>query len=227
MHSPPSVLILAAGRGERMRPLTDVVPKPLLPVAGRPLITYLIDGLVAAGMHDIVINHAHLGEQLVAALGDGRDYGVRIEYSAEGPTGLETGGGIFHALRLIRSDPFVVINGDIWTDYPFAQLPATVPGLAHLVLVDSPMHHLGGDFALREGRVSEDGGARLTFSGIGVYRRALFSQCVAGKFPLAPLLRQAMRDARVTGEHYRGKWLDIGTPERLSELERALRIRTS
>jgi len=217
-------MILAAGRGERMRPLTDVVPKPLLPVAGRPLITYLIDGLAAAGIHDIVINHAHLGEQLMAALGDGQEYGVQIEYSAEGPIGLETGGGIFHALKLIRSDPFIVINGDIWTDYPFARLPATVPGLAHLVLVDNPMHHPGGDFVLREGRVSEDGSARLTFSGIGVYRRALFRNCGAGKFPLAPLLRQAMKNAGVSGEHYRGKWLDIGTPERLSALEDSLRI---
>jgi MurNAc alpha-1-phosphate uridylyltransferase len=215
-------MILAAGRGERMRPLTDAIPKPLLPVAGRPLIAYLIEGLVAAGIRDIVINHAHLGEQLVAALGDGQRLGARIAYSAEGPTGLETGGGIFKALHLIHTDPFLVINGDIWTDYPFAQLPRAISGLAHLVLVDNPPHHPAGDFALVEGRVSDGALPKLTFSGIGVYRRTLFAHCTPGKFPLAPLLRAAMQESQVTGEHYRGRWLDIGTPDRLSALEVAL-----
>lgn len=220
-------MILAAGRGERMRPLTDAVPKPLLPVAGRPLITYLLEALAGAGVRDIVINHAHLGDQLVAALGDGQRFGVRIVYSAEGPTGLETGGGIFHALGLIHTDPFLVVNGDIWTDYPFAQLPLVLPGLAHLVLVDNPAHHTGGDFGLENGRVTDDARPRFTFSGIGLYRRALFAGCEPGKFPLAPLLRAAMRESKVTGEHYRGRWFDIGTPERLSELEQMLRTQPS
>jgi MurNAc alpha-1-phosphate uridylyltransferase len=225
MPSSLSAMILAAGRGERMRPLTDVVPKPLLSVAGRPLISYLIEGLATAGIRDIVINYAHLGEQLVAALGDGERFGVRIIYSAEGPTGLETGGGIFRALDLIHTDPFLVVNGDIWTDFPFGRLPDAPPGLAHLVLVDNPSHHPGGDFALEDGRVLDKALPRLTFSGIGVYRRALFAHCTAGKFPLAPLLRAAMQDAKVSGEHYRGKWFDIGTPERLSALELTLRER--
>jgi len=215
-------MILAAGRGERMRPLTDAVPKPLLPVAGRPLIAYLIEALAGAGIRDIVINHAHLGEQLIAALGDGQRFGVRIAYSAEGPTGLETGGGIYRALGLIHTDPFLVVNGDIWTDYPFAHLPDVLTGLAHLVLVDNPAHHPDGDFALKDGQVADQTGSRLTFSGIGVYRHALFAHCRPGKFPLAPLLRAAMRESMVTGEHYRGRWFDIGTVARLSELEHIL-----
>jgi len=216
-------MILAAGRGERMRPLTDTIPKPLLPVAGRPLVLYLIEGLASAGVREIVINHAHLGEQFVAALGDGSRYGVNISYSAEGPSGLETGGGIFRALHLIPTDPFIVINGDIWTNFPFARLPASLSGLAHLVLVDNPSHHSEGDFRLEAGRVSDQAGSRLTFSGIGVYRHALFAGCRPGKFPLAPLLRAAMQEGKVSGEHFRGRWFDVGTPERLSELDSLLR----
>jgi len=211
-------MILAAGRGERMRPLTDHTPKPLLQVRGRPLIEYHIHALAAAGMRELVINHAHLGEQIVAALGDGRRFGVRIHYSPESPA-LETGGGIFRALSLLGDAPFVVVNGDVWTDYAFARLPREPEGLAHLVLVDNPPHHPEGDFALREGRVHAQGESKLTFSGIGVYRPQLFSDCRPGAFPLAPLLRAAMARAQVSGEHHDGIWCDVGTPERLRALD--------
>jgi len=214
-------MILAAGRGERMRPLTDHTPKPLLRAGGRALIEYHILGLAQAGIRQIIINHAHLGGQIEQALGDGGRYGVDIRYSPEGEA-LETGGGIFRALPWLGDGPFVVVNGDVWTDYPFARLPEPA-GLAHLVLVDNPPHHPAGDFVLAaDGRVNEAGGPRLTFSGIGVYRPGLFAGCTAGRFPLAPLLRGAMSAGRVSGEHYRGGWVDVGTPERLAELERRL-----
>ncbi len=215
-------MILAAGRGHRMRPLTDTLPKPLLPLAGKPIMQHLIERLVRAGFDEIVINHAHLGERIVDYFGDGGRFGARIVYSSEAPDGLETGGGIFQALPLLASDPFIVVNGDIWTDYPFEQLPGAFAGLAHLVLVDNPPHHPNGDFVLHDGVVLAEGAPRLTFSGIGVYRHALFADCVRGKFPLAPLLRAAMGQAAVSGKHYRGRWFDIGTPERLLELDRAL-----
>ena len=217
-----TVMILAAGRGERMRPLSDAVPKPLLVAGGKPLIVHLIEGLARADLCDIVVNHSHLGEKIVAALGDGRRHGVRIAYSHEAGGGLEAGGGIYQALDLIRGDPFIVVNGDIWTDYPFARLPRRLAGEAHLVLVDNPPHHPRGDFALRAGRVAAAGAPKLTFSGIGVYARRLFDGCRPGKFPLAPLLRQAMERGAVSGEHHAGRWMDVGTPERLAELERAL-----
>lgn len=214
-------MILAAGRGERMRPLTDHTPKPLLRAGAHALIEYHILGLAQAGISQIIINHAHLGDQLEQALGDGRRYGVDIRYSAEGEA-LETGGGIFRALSLLGGGPFVVVNGDVWTDYPFVQLPEPA-GLAHLVLVDNPPHHPAGDFVLlSDGRVSDAAGPRLTFSGIGVYRPELFAACRPGRFPLAPLLRAAMAEGRVSGEHYRGGWVDVGTPERLAELDRRL-----
>jgi MurNAc alpha-1-phosphate uridylyltransferase len=215
-------MILAAGRGVRMRPLTDRRPKPLLTVGGKSLIVHLLEALARAGLRQIVINYAHLGEQIATALGDGQRYGVRIAYSPEGAEGLETGGGIHRALPLLDSDPFVVVNGDIWTDYPFERLPLAIKGLAHLVLVDNPEHHPQGDFCLNAGRVTEHGTARLTFSGIGVYRHALFRDCRPGKFPLAPLLRAAMARGQVSGEHYSGMWCDIGTPQRLAALERQL-----
>ncbi len=219
----PCAMILAAGRGERMRPLTDAIPKPLLPVGGKPLIFHLIRQLQAAGIHDLVINYAHLGERIVETLGSGETLGVRIRYSHEADGGLETGGGIFRALPLITTDPFLVVNGDIWTDYPFDRLPPLLDrDLAHLVLVDNPAHHPGGDFVLNGDRVRADGEGKLTFSGIGLYTRALFDDCRPGKFPLAPLLRSAMTAGRVHGEHYRGRWRDIGTPERLDELDRDL-----
>ena len=218
-----SAMILAAGRGERMRPLTDHTPKPLLHAGSAPLIEHTVRALAAGGYRHLVINHAHLGAQIPGALGDGRRFGVTIEYSDEGDTGLETGGGIYRALPLLRSDPFVVVNGDIWTDFGFAGLPPQLPGLAHLVLIDNPPHHPGGDFCLERGLVRECAGARLTFSGIGVYRRALFAGCVDGKFPLGPLLRAAMPGGAVSGEHFHGSWMDIGTPDRLEQLDTYLR----
>ncbi len=214
-------MILAAGRGERMRPLTDRVPKPLLQVGGKPLIVHLIDGLKRGGITDLVINVAYLAPLIESHLGDGTALGVRIMYSREPDGPLETGGGIHRALPLL-SDPFVVVNGDIWTDYPFARLPRDISGKAHLVLVDNRAHHPDGDFALAGDRVTADGVARLTYSGIGVYRPALFAHVVAGRFPLAPLLRAAMGCLEVSGEHYRGGWEDIGTPERLHALDREL-----
>lgn len=218
-------MILAAGRGERMRPLTDHIPKPLLTAGGRCLIEYHIAALVGVGITGIVINHAHLGAQIEATLGDGSRYGARILYSPEGETGLETAGGIFKALPLLGDAPFMVVNGDIWTDYPFQQLPREPKGLAHLVLVNNPPHHPEGDFVLREGTVATpaEGEQALTFSGIGVYRPALFAGCVPGKFPLAPLLRKAMEAGQVSGEHYAGGWVDVGTPQRLRDLDEALR----
>jgi MurNAc alpha-1-phosphate uridylyltransferase len=215
-------MILAAGRGERMRPLTDVTPKPLLPLCGKPLLVHLIERLAQAGLRELVINHAHLGGQIVDLIGDGARYGVRVTYSPEEEGGLETGGGILHALPLIASDPFLVVNGDIWTDYPFERLTRAFEGSAHLVLVDNPDHHPAGDFSLLGERVQPQGASQLTFSGIGVYRRALFAGCRPGRFALAPLLRAAMARGAVTGEHYRGRWADIGTPERLAILERTL-----
>ncbi len=215
-------MILAAGRGERMRPLTDHTPKPLLEAGGRPLIAYHLEALARAGVRDVVINHAHLGGQIEAALGDGSAYGLRIRYSPE-EIALETGGGIFQALPLLGTGPFVVVNGDIWTDIDLAQLRLAEQDLAHLVLVANPSHHPAGDFVLAGGRVVPEGSARLTFSGIGVYRATLFDGCTAGRFPLAPLLRTAIAAGRVSGELHAGRWTDVGTPERLAELDRALR----
>ncbi len=216
-------MILAAGRGERMRPLTDTVPKPLLETGGRSLIEYHLLALARAGVTDIVINHAHLGAQIEARLGDGARYGVRIAYSPENERGLETGGGILRALPLLGAEPFIVVNADIWTDYPFARLPHAPRALAHLVLVPNPAHHPTGDFTLAGDRVDNDAGARHTFSGIGVYRPEMFDDCAPGAFPLAPLLRAAAERGAVSGELYTGDWMDIGTPERLRELDLRLR----
>ncbi len=218
-------MILAAGRGERMRPLTDQVPKPLLEAGGKPLIQHHIEALREAGIIRLVVNHAHLGEQLVQALGDGRQFGVSISYSAEPEGALDTGGGIRQALPLLGDAPFLVVNGDIWTDFPYATLSACEPaGLAHLVLVDNPAHHSEGDFGLRGEHVLLDKDVnKLTFSGIGVYRPRLFAAVGAQRFPLAPLLRAAMDAGQVSGEHYRGDWMDIGTPQRLAELDQRLR----
>lgn len=220
-------MILAAGRGERMRPLTDACPKPLLNVGDKSLIEHLIAALVAADIRDIVVNYAHLGDQIVARLADGSRYGARIRYSDESAGALETGGGIFKALQVLDSDPFLVVNGDIWTDYPFAQLPRRLEGLAHLVLVDNPTHHPKGDFVLRGTEVHAEGEPKLTFSGIGIYARALFAGCQAGKFQLAPLLRAAMTQRAVTGEHFRGRWSDVGTPERLNDINREWNARVA
>ena len=219
-------MILAAGRGERMRPLTDDTPKPLLMVAGKPLIQWHIEALARAGFTEIVINHAWLGQQIEDTLGDGAQYGVRIIYSAEGDTGLETGGGIYHALSLltdVKSEtPFLVVNGDVVTDIDFSQLPQQITGLAHLVMVPNPEHHPQGDFVLQDGIVVDKGEPRLTFSGIAIYHPQLFAQCTDDVFPLAPLLRQAMQQGQVCGESHVGEWLDVGTPERLIEAESLL-----
>jgi len=221
-------MILAAGRGERMRPLTDATPKPLLAAGGQPLIVRHIEALVRAGIRDIVINHAHLGHLIEAALGDGQRFGARIRYSPEGEA-LETAGGIVHALPLLGDAPFAVINGDIACDYDYARL-APLAGdlrarglLAHLVLVPNPPHHTRGDFALQGDRVVAEGGEKLTFAGIGLYDPALFAGIVRGaKAKLAPLLLAAMGAGKVGGERHNGLWLDIGTPERLAELDRRL-----
>lgn len=220
------VMLLAAGRGERMRPLTDKTPKPLLEAGGKALIVHQLEALRRAGFEEVIINLGYRGERISAALGDGGRYGVNIFYSWEPEEPLETGGGLFQALPLMEDGPFIVINSDIWSDYPLACLPRAPAGLAHLVLVDNPPHHRQGDFALQQGLVRDSGDPRLTFSGISVMRPELFAGCAPGRFPLAPLLRRAMTQGLVSGEHYRGEWRDIGTPERLQQLDRTLRGRS-
>jgi MurNAc alpha-1-phosphate uridylyltransferase len=266
-------MLLAAGRGERMRPLTDHTPKPLLEAGGKPLVVWHIEKLARAGITDLVINHAHLGAQIETALGDGSRYGVSIRYSDEG-TALETAGGIAYALPLLLSspsgggtggregggaehalhpasgsgvpagtptasggEPFAVINSDIYCDYDFAHLAERAAALkastdmAHLVLVDNPPHHPNGDFLLHEGRLLPTNDQRLTtydskltFSGIGIYKPSLFATITRGtKAPLAPLLREQIALGKVSGEHHRGVWVDVGTPERLAELDMLIR----
>lgn len=216
-------MILAAGRGERMRPLTDGTPKPLLRAGSKCLIEYLIESLAAAGFVQLVINHAYLGKQIEQTLGSGERHGVRIRYSPEGSGGLETGGGIFQALPLLGKESFLVVNGDIWTDYPFARARQAPETLAHLILVKNPSHYPQGDFALMGDRVMAEGGSKLTFSGIGIYRPELFSGCRPGRFPLAPLLREAIGRNQVSGEYYPGPWRDVGTPHRLQCLAQELK----
>lgn len=216
-------MILAAGKGERMRPLTLHTPKPLVPVAGVPLIEYHLRALAKAGFKDIVINHAWLGQQIEDYLGDGAQLGLNIRYSPEGEP-LETGGGIFKALPLLGDEPFVLVNGDIWTTFDFSQLHTPLQGRAHLVLVDNPGHHGRGDFRLLDARVEDADGAAdtLTYSGIAVLDPALFAGCQPGAFKLAPLLRAAMARGEVSGEHFSGHWVDVGTLERLAEVEQLL-----
>ena len=222
-------MILAAGRGERMRPLTDHTPKPLLSVGGKPLIVWHIEGLRAAGVTEIVINHAHLGHRLVDALGDGHALGVRIGWSAE-PLALETAGGIRHALPLLGDTPFIVVNGDVFCDADLARLRCAAEtlragaDLAHLLMVDNPEHHLAGDFHLDSGaRLHTNGSPRLTFSGLGAYHPALFAELADGHpAKLAPLLRTAMDAGRVGGAYHGGRWIDVGTPARLAALDAAL-----
>ena len=218
-------MILAAGRGERMRPLTLDRPKPLLEAGGAPLIVHHLRALRAAGFEDVVVNLSWLGEQIRTALGDGNRYGLRLHYSDEGPEPLETGGGIFRALPLLGSGPFLVLNGDVWTDVDWSLLHDRLASgdLAHLVLVPNPPHNEQGDFVLERGRIVETPGERCTFSGVGVYRAGLFEGCSDGVFKLAPLLRAAARAGKVSGELHRGAWLDIGTPERLAQLDEHLR----
>ena len=213
------VMILAAGRGERMRPLTDALPKPLLCVGGKPLIVHHIEKLVRAGVRELVINHAWLGDKLEAALGDGSAYGVRIRWSAEEPGGLETAGGIRQALPLLGDDPFLVVNGDIWLDCDYAQFVQQPLGtdLAHLWLVDNPPQHPQGDFCLQQGRVLDRPG--LTFSGVALYQPEAFADVPCGKVPLRPWFQRWIAAGRVGGSHLQADWRDIGTPQRLAELD--------
>lgn len=218
-------MLLAAGRGERMRPLTDATPKPLLEVAGKPLIVWHIENLVRAGIRELVVNHAHLGTQIEETLGNGSRWDALIQYSPEAQA-LETAGGIANALQLLGDGPFAVINGDIFCDYDFGHLPERAAALqasgdsAHLVLASNPPHHPDGDFGLHQQRITDDA-PRLTFSGIGIYLPGLFADIPRGSTaPLAPLLRAQIALGRVSGEHHQGLWVDVGTPQRLAELDR-------
>ena len=219
-------MILAAGRGERMRPLTDHIPKPLLETGGKPLIVHQIERLRAAGIEQLVINVAWHGTLIERALGNGSALGVEIRYSREPEGALETAGGIRHALGLLGNDPFLVVNSDIHCDFPIARLAGLdLADRAHLVLVDNPEHHPEGDFALSEGRVMFSGSPRFTYSGIGLFRPEMFASLSPGYRALRPVLDAAIESGRVSGEHYSGVWRDIGTPERLDQLDRDLRRR--
>ncbi len=229
-------MIFSAGKGERMRPLTLHTPKPLLVAGGKPLIVWHLERLAAAGIDEVVINTAWLGDQFAPALGDGARWGLRLHFVDEGAVPLETGGGILNALPILGDAPFLVINGDVWTDLDLATLPRTPAGDAHLVMVDNPAQHPRGDFILHtDGRVSDDGdSARFTYAGVGVYRPAIINdwRAVIGEtagasetppqFGLTPLLRHAMAQGRVTGQHHAGRWTDVGTPERLAQLDAEL-----
>lgn len=215
-------MVLAAGRGERMRPLTDRVPKPLLPVAGEPLVAHHLRALAEAGVREVVMNCAWLADELQAGLGDGRDWGVHIRYSREPWPALETGGGIFHALPLLGPEPFLLVNGDTWSDFPLAELALPAGMLGDLVLVPNPPHNPSGDFGLVDGRVRTAGEPRYTYSGTAILSPALFEGCTAGRFPLAPLLVKAAGAGRLSGQLHLGRWLDVGTPERLQALHAML-----
>ena len=229
-------LIFAAGLGERMRPLTDHTPKPLLPVGGKPLIAWHLEKLAAAGVHYVVINTSHLAEQFPDTLGDGSRWGLRIRYAYEGAIPLETGGGMLNALPMLGPEPFLVVSGDVWCDADFTVLPAEPQGLAQLLMADNPMHHPRGDFQLdAHSRLHDDGEPRLTYSGIGVFRRELLdgwpdavgtapgADAKPPRFKLRPLLETAMARGQVDGTYHRGAWTDVGTPERLAQLESELR----
>jgi MurNAc alpha-1-phosphate uridylyltransferase len=216
-------MILAAGRGERMRPLTDALPKPLLAVGGKPLIEYHIEALVASDFPEIVINLAWKGAMIRDALGDGSRLGAKITYSDEGDAALETGGGIFNALELLGAEPFVVVSGDVWTDFPLSRCHSALDDadMAHFVVVPNPDFHTRGDFALSERRLTMTG-ERYTYANIGVMRPAFFSGCRAGCFPLAPLMYEWIERGRVSGELYRGQWENVGTPAQLHALDRRM-----
>jgi len=215
-------MILAAGRGERLRPLTDSLPKPLIEVAGKPLIVRHLERLAQAGFEEIVINLGWLGETIAERLGRGQNFGLNIRYSTEPPGALETAGGIVHALDLLGSESFLVVSADILTDFPFEQLRQASPAeQAHLVLVNNPPHHPRGDFALDRGRVVAAGREGLTFSGIALFDPALFAGLPPGRRPLRPVLEQAIAAGRVSGELYRGRWADIGTAQRLKEAQQS------
>lgn len=217
-------MILAAGLGTRMRPLTDHTPKPLLQVAGKPLIVWHLEKLAAAGFKEVIINIAWLGWQIPEVLGDGSQWQLKLHYSDEqAETALETAGGIIKALPLLGTEPFLVVNGDIWSDYPCLPHPLAPNCLAHLILVNNPEHHPQGDFALEAGWVRNNGTLKFTFSGIGYYHPALFANLAYGKRALGSVLRAAMEQNLVSAEHYAGAWLDIGTPERLAQLDQQLK----
>ena len=223
-------MILAAGRGERMRPHTDVMPKPLIAVAGQPLIHRHLENLRAAGIADVVINLGWLGEKIREAVGDGARFGVAVRYSDEGWPALESGGGIFNALPLLGREPFLVVNGDVYADFPLARLAQrarSLPAgtLAHLVLVPNPEHNPRGDFALENGRLDNHEQGRHTFSGLSVHHPEFFHGCTPGHFPLLPLWRRSAGLGHLSGEVYEGIWSDVGTPERLAALEQRLRKR--
>lgn len=216
-------VVLAAGKGERLRPLTDTTPKPLIEVRGKPLIVHHLERLRDAGFTQIHINTSWLAEKIQTTLGDGSRYGVHIHYSYEGPEPLETGGGLFKMLPALGREPFLVVNGDVFTDFPFETLKHKLKAdfLAHLVMVPNPQHHPKGDFHLSPaGHLRQEGVPKLTYSGIGVYKADLFKDCRAGKFPLLPLLKQAMAAEALSGEHYAGLWSDVGTSESLASLSK-------
>jgi len=218
-------MILSAGRGERLRPLTDHTPKPLLKAGKYRLIEYLIQSLVKAGFTELVINTAHLAEQFPEALGDGSQFGANINYSPEQEGGLETAGGIINALNLLGDEPFLIVNGDIWTDFPFNQFTdfsLSTDTLAHLVMVNNPEHNLQGDFSLSSGKVQRSEQQRYTYSGIGIYHPKLFSTHKAQRLALKPILLKAIEQQQISGQLYRGEWSDIGTADRLEELNKKL-----
>ncbi len=223
-------MILAAGRGERMHQLTQHTPKPLLKVAGKPLIQYHLENLSNAGITEIVINVAYLGDQIEALIGDGSQWGVNIEYSRE-TVALDTGGGVQKALPLLGVEPFIIINADVWTDFSYAHLIHQQPSKAHLVLVDNPAHNMDGDFTITGGNGNNAGtvynkniinGKVLTFSGVSILNASIFDNIAPGIFPLAPILRQMAELGQVSGQHFKGKWFDVGTPERLNYIDKLL-----
>ena len=217
-------MILAAGRGERMRPLTERLPKPLLEVGGHRLIEYHLAALREFGVHDVVINLSWHGARIREAFGDGASLGLAIRYSEEGPEPLGTGGGLFAALPLLGDAPFLVLNGDVWADFPLRSLKALPDSLAHLVLVENPEHHPGGDYGLEPGGRATEGPPKLTFSGISMLDPRLFEGCEPGSFALKPLLDRALTARLLTGQRYGGAWRDVGTPARLAALDSELRL---
>lgn len=213
-------MILAAGRGERLRPITEEIPKALVEVQGRTLLERHLDNIRAAGIETVIINLGWLGERIAELVGSGQSYGLNVAYSPEGDDILETGGGIHRALPLLGKDPFLVVNADVFTDMPLPPAEMGKKDAGHLVLVPTPAHKERGDFELEDGRVVDSDNPALTFSGIAVYRPEFFASCEAGRFPLAPMLKAAARAGQLGGSLYEGLWEDVGTPERLAELNR-------